>query len=104
MSDKDFQVMFELMCEMTKAPGGKLNLEGLKQWFSQAKLIDEEKGLTNAEIESAYAKHAKDKNGILISELKECVAELATQKEKEPKDYMEKLATTSTPQPKREQI
>ncbi|GFQ73604.1 hypothetical protein TNCT_77861 [Trichonephila clavata] len=94
MSDKDFEIMFELMCEMAETPSDKLSLEGLKQWFKHAKLVDEENGLTNDDIEKAYAKHAKDETGILISELKECVAELATEKGKEPKDYMEKLGTS----------
>ncbi|GFY49320.1 hypothetical protein TNIN_188391 [Trichonephila inaurata madagascariensis] len=94
MSDKDFEIMFHLMCEMTKAPGDKLSLEGLKQWVKHAKLMEEENGLTDDDIEKAYAKHTKDKTGIAISELKECVAELATEKGKEPKDYIEKLGTS----------
>ncbi|GFS88338.1 uncharacterized protein NPIL_703051 [Nephila pilipes] len=99
MAEKDFQIMYDLMCECTGSKGGKLNLFGLKQWFKQADLIGESSGLTEADVEKGYAKHAKDKEGILISELKACVAELAKEKKKDNKDFMEKLATIIIPDP-----
>ncbi|GFY69700.1 hypothetical protein TNIN_461271 [Trichonephila inaurata madagascariensis] len=91
MSDS-FQAAFDSVRKAEGITEEKLPPDAVKKWFKNAGLVGDETGLTDIEIEKAIVVHAKDMNGITVSELKQCASTLATEKKKEANEFIEKLS------------
>ncbi|GFQ71010.1 uncharacterized protein TNCT_359781 [Trichonephila clavata] len=90
-SDKNFQAAFEVFSKAEGGKDGKLTVDGLKKWFKQTGLINKDTGITDGEVEKAFAATAKDKEGMTFSELKECVGRITKMKKLDQKEVLNKL-------------
>ncbi|GBL98809.1 hypothetical protein AVEN_8683-1 [Araneus ventricosus] len=87
MAEKGLQTVFE-----TFAKDGKISPDCIKKWFKEAAVIGKDTGITEADVDAAFAKTSKDKKGLEFADVKECVTALAKEKKVELKELMEKLA------------
>ncbi|GFS87105.1 hypothetical protein NPIL_254561 [Nephila pilipes] len=91
-----FEKMFDLYCNTTESDENKLPFDTIKKWLLRAGVIGTETGITQSDVEEAFSNAPEE---IEVSELKECLADMAKKKMLDPKGIMEKLAHSSPPKP-----
>ncbi|GIX72313.1 hypothetical protein CEXT_596471 [Caerostris extrusa] len=89
--------MFKLYCNATESPMERLSTERVKEWFVLAGIVGTETGITNNDVEEVFSKILKGKTDMEYGELKNCVHELAKERQLDAKGLKEKLSNTSPP-------
>ncbi|GBN10233.1 hypothetical protein AVEN_63714-1 [Araneus ventricosus] len=92
-SDKGLWAKFELLCKSATETDDKLPLEDIVKWFKHKEVISKDTGITEADVEAAFSKLAKDKNGMEYSEFTEMLTEFAREKSIDIAELKEKLAS-----------
>ncbi|GBN10235.1 hypothetical protein AVEN_63716-1 [Araneus ventricosus] len=93
---KKFDRLFTLYSKIGCGAGeNTMSLQGAKLWLEQAKLLDENKGIAETDVEKTFS--ATDVTGMNKEEFKAWIEDLAKQKDKDPKDLMNKLINSGPP-------
>lgn len=76
-----------------------LSMENTKNWFTEAEMINEEFGITDAAFEEAFKATAKgeDRNQVEFLEFIECIEMLADEISKTPQDLYNQLLSAEKP-------
>ncbi|GFX23128.1 uncharacterized protein TNCV_2932921 [Trichonephila clavipes] len=93
---EDFQRLFDLYAKVgSSASAGAMSLQGAKMWLEQAKLLDENKGIGESDLETTFS--ATDVTGMKKDEFKAWIYTLAKRANKDGKELLNKLAASGPP-------
>ncbi|GIY25077.1 hypothetical protein CEXT_550421 [Caerostris extrusa] len=89
--------MFKLYCNATESTTERLSTERVKEWFVLAGIVGTKTGITNDDVEEVFSKILKGKTDMGYEELKNCITELAKERQLDAKGLKERLSNTSPP-------
>ncbi|GFU23242.1 uncharacterized protein NPIL_501201 [Nephila pilipes] len=93
---EDFQRLFDLYSKVASSESeGTMSLQGAKMWLEQAKLLDENKGISESDVERTFS--ATHVTGMDKEEFKMWIDVLAERTNKEGKELINKLAAAGPP-------
>ncbi|GBO35219.1 hypothetical protein AVEN_170285-1 [Araneus ventricosus] len=92
------KAVFDLICKTTGIADGKLPIAAIINWLKQAGIVSKETGITESDVNKTHAKTAEDKKKMTVEELQMSIVNLAKEKKMDPKELMDKLASSGPPQ------
>ncbi|KAF8766796.1 hypothetical protein HNY73_019825 [Argiope bruennichi] len=95
-NSKEFNRLFNLYSKAgMSASQNTMSLPGAKLWLEQAKILDENKGIADSDIERSFS--AADVTGMSKEEFIAWIENLAHEKDKDAKDLINKLINSGPP-------